>query len=123
MADIKTKIFTILLGVSFIYSLLIPQPRGTSIASPVYDIGENDIEFLYDLTFDKDGNRVMDQNIFEKAHSIIDDANRFIVMDMFLFNDEYDRKDSYPRCFKQASSKAHRKEKEQSSNGHSSHNG
>ncbi len=96
MADIKTKIFTILLGVSFIYSLLIPQPKGTSIASPVYDIGENDIEFLYDLTFDKDGNRVMDQNIFEKAYSVIDDANKFIVMDMFLFNDEYDRKDSYP---------------------------
>ena len=62
----------------------------------VHGVGENDVEFLYDLTFDKDGKKVMDQNIFEKAHSIIDDANEFVVMDMFLFNDEYDRKDSYP---------------------------
>ncbi|KDR95142.1 PLD-like domain-containing protein [Peptoclostridium litorale DSM 5388] len=96
MADIKTKIFSILLGVSFLYSVLIPQPQGTSIASPIYNVTEDDVEFLYDLTFDKEGGKVMDQNIFEKAHSIIDSADSFIVMDMFLFNDEYDRKDSYP---------------------------
>lgn len=96
MADIKTKIFSILLGVSFLYSVIIPQPQGTSIASPIYNVAEDDVEFLYDLTFDKEGSRVMDQNIFEKAYSIIDSAQQFIVMDMFLFNDEYDRKDSYP---------------------------
>lgn len=48
----------------------------------------SDIEFLADLTWiDDDGNRQVEQEIFDHVLSIIRSATKLIVLDMFLFND------------------------------------
>ena len=46
-----------------------------------------DVQFLRDLTYlDTDGNRIVEQQIFEAAFSMIRDARRFVLLDFFLFN-------------------------------------
>lgn len=54
------------------------------------------VEFLYDLTYEKDGEIVNDQRIFRKVLDLIREAEEFIIIDMFLFNDAYNREDSFP---------------------------
>jgi phosphatidylserine/phosphatidylglycerophosphate/cardiolipin synthase-like enzyme len=48
-----------------------------------------DLEFLYDLTYQRDGERVVEQQIFDRVMRMIDEAERFVILDMFLFNDEH----------------------------------
>jgi phosphatidylserine/phosphatidylglycerophosphate/cardiolipin synthase-like enzyme len=69
------------------YNVVRPLPEGTSVAGAYHAV--NDIEFLSDLTFQRDGERVVEQEIFPRLFQMIDEAERFIVIDMFLFNDEH----------------------------------
>lgn len=55
-----------------------------------------DVDFLYDLTYLKDGKRNSEQVIFENIIKTIEEAEQFIVIDMFLFNDDYDKPAQYP---------------------------
>lgn len=60
-------------------------PEGLSFAGPRRPVTQ--IEFLHDLTWvDPAGERHVDQQIFDGVLEIIDGAERFIVLDMFLFN-------------------------------------
>lgn len=86
-------IFTIVFLV-FLYGIFKPLPQGLSRQGDLY----NDIEvkFIYDLTYEQDGLVVHQQNIFQKALDIVAEAEEFIVMDMFLFNDDYDHNHQFP---------------------------
>lgn len=55
-----------------------------------------DVDFLYDLTYLKDGKRNSEQVIFENILKTIQEAEQFIIIDMFLFNDAYDETEQYP---------------------------
>ena len=77
-----------------VYGLFKPLPKDTSLNGPVRNV--EDITFLRDLTYQKNGETVRDQQIFKEVNKLIQDADEFIVMDMFLFNDEYERKVKYP---------------------------
>jgi phosphatidylserine/phosphatidylglycerophosphate/cardiolipin synthase-like enzyme len=46
------------------------------------------IEFLYDLTYRIGEEQILDQRIFDRVFDLIDSAEEFVVIDMFLFNDE-----------------------------------
>lgn len=77
-----------------VYGVFKPLPKDTSLNGPVRNV--EDITFLRDLTYQKNGETVRDQQIFKEVDKLIQDADEFIVMDMFLFNDEYERKVKYP---------------------------
>ncbi len=64
-----------------------PLPEGTSVLGPFHPVP--DLEFLYDLTYQRDGEQVVEQQIFDRIFQIIDEAERFITIDMFLFNGEH----------------------------------
>lgn len=52
------------------------------------------MEFLYDLTYaDESGEETHEQHIFDEVGSIIEEAEDFLLIDMFLFNDDYDHGD------------------------------
>ena len=68
-----------------------PVPQGISEKGPMRN---TDFEFIYDLSYEKNNDIVYEKNIFEKMKSLIGNARQFIVMDMFLFNDDYDRENS-----------------------------
>jgi phosphatidylserine/phosphatidylglycerophosphate/cardiolipin synthase-like enzyme len=68
------------------YGVSRPLPAGISIAGPLRTAS---VEVLADVTYLRAGERVSEQFIFQRVSEIIDRAERFIVIDMFLFNDEH----------------------------------
>lgn len=77
-----------------VYGVIKPLPKGISVEGEAYEV--SNVDFLYDLTYKKDGKKMQEQAIFDKVFKLISNAEKFIVIDMFLFNNDYDRKDSYP---------------------------
>lgn len=67
-----------------------PLPPGTSIRTRPFDLPEEDVRFLVDLTAgDPSGNRVVRQEIFDAVFAVIDRAREFVVLDVFLINDDH----------------------------------
>jgi len=65
---------------------LYPLPPGISFSGKLHAI--EDVVFLKDLTFiDGNGKRQVHQEIFDEAFKIISKAEKFILLDMFLYND------------------------------------
>lgn len=67
-----------------IYGIYKPLEEGLTLDGQPYH--NSRVEFLYDLTYEQDGMIVHQQNIFAKVLEIMDQAQEFIVLDMFLFN-------------------------------------
>lgn len=75
-------------------------PAGISIQSKQYKM--KNVQFLSDLTYEKDDETIMEHSIFNTTLHMIEDAKEFILIDVFLFNDDYDRsKGDYPAVAKQ----------------------
>src|SRR5699024_3704788 len=57
----------------------------------------DDIQFLYDLTYENKNEEIKtEQFIFSEAWKIIDEAEDFILVDMFLFNDYTSQDRNFP---------------------------
>lgn len=70
-------------------------PANLSYAGDIHETG--DIQFLYDLTYeDKLGERKVEQQIFDEAWKVIEEAEDFVLIDMFLFNDYTDQDRDFP---------------------------
>jgi phosphatidylserine/phosphatidylglycerophosphate/cardiolipin synthase-like enzyme len=62
-------------------------PEGIDYQSKEYCVGAEDIEFLYDLTYKNAvGETVHEQEIFDTIFTLIENARKYILIDMFLFN-------------------------------------
>jgi len=69
-----------------IYHSIKPLPDGLAADRPLR--GDGELRFLADYTWlDADGDRQVEHEIFDRVLSLIDGAERLIVLDMFLFND------------------------------------
>jgi HKD family nuclease len=73
-----------------------PLPKGISFEGPVHPIADADIDFLYDLTYSKAGKPVQEQMIFDRIYKAIEEAEEFIVIDMFLYNGYHDEGQVFP---------------------------
>jgi len=70
------------------HATLKPLPEGISYESEVREVPAEDVRFLFDLTYtDRNGERVHDQEIFDRVFELIDGADEYILIDMFLMND------------------------------------
>jgi hypothetical protein len=68
------------------YTHLQPMPEGTSFEGEAWP--SEQVEFLADLTWtDTGGERHVEQTIFDEVFEIIAGAERFLLVDMFLYND------------------------------------
>lgn len=88
----KVIIFIVLFGVivvPIIWSLVQKVPEGTSFEGDYHQVSS--IDFLADLTYQKEGAVLHELNILTQELDMIEAAQEFILMDMFLFNDAYDR--------------------------------
>ncbi len=73
----------LLIIVVFIYGF---TPSGRIFKGEVYNVPDENIDFLYDLTYKDDkGNLVYEHEIFNKVYEMVDNAEKFIILDMFLF--------------------------------------
>ena len=86
-------IILLLVIIPIIYSLNTKNPPGTNLSS---DFKDADCEFLYDLTYLKDGKRLHEKRIFKREMDLIKNAKDFLMVDFFLFNDEYPDSMSFP---------------------------
>ncbi len=82
--------------VLFTFHLTKPLPAGVSVEGPARSA--DGMEFLYDLTYQAGGERKVEQMIFDHVFSMIEDAEEFVVIDMFLFRGDAgeDKQDSDP---------------------------
>ncbi len=69
------------------YNTRRPLPPGVSVLGSLHPAP--DIEFLYDLTYVRDSDTTVEQEIFARVFEMIDAADAYIVLDMFLFNSEH----------------------------------
>ncbi len=92
-------IILILAGVIIMNGWRSSLPEGTSFEGPMRRVAN--IEFLYDLTYRERGETLYEQRIFDEKLSMIDNAESFIVMDFFLFNDDYNREYTFPNLSRQ----------------------
>ena len=77
----------VLIGLFFSGCMFKSMPIGTNYKSPVYSVAEDDLEFMFDLTYkNSDGKIVSEQEIFDSIFSLISDAHEYILLDLFLFN-------------------------------------
>lgn len=103
----KKKIFrniiiVVLIIAPLVVSFLSDNPRWISYSSEYYDI--EDFSFIYDLSYRKGEEIVREHSIFDENLRLISEAEKFIVADLFLFNDEYDKtKTKYPEFVKEYS--------------------
>ncbi|MEM1080242.1 MAG: phospholipase D family protein, partial [Pseudomonadota bacterium] len=71
--------------VTTVYHSVKPLPEGISVATPEFPV--QGVQFLADLTWvDDDDVRHTEQRIFDRMLELVDQAERLIVMDKFLFN-------------------------------------
>ena len=73
-------------------------PTGTSIKGNIYHVEK--VELLTDLTYVRDDERIIDQEILKRSLEIINEAENYVVIDMFLFNNLYPAEDTYPEITK-----------------------
>ena len=87
-------------------------PLGINYESPIRET-EN-AEFHYDLTYlDKDGNIQYDRNLWDATYKVIDDAKDYLIVEMFLFNDLYNKdKEHFPEFAKEYTERLIKKQKE-----------
>ena len=83
----------LLIIIPIIYSLNTKNPPGTNLSS---DFKDADCEFLYDLTYLKDGKRIHGKRICKREMELIKNAQDFLMVDFFLFNDEYPDSMTFP---------------------------
>lgn len=99
----KRKIFILLIStflliyiMTMIYQIKKPLPEGLSYEGKIHNATEEDIRFLFDLTY-KDGKEIkVDQQIFKQVFNAINEAEQFIVLDFFLYNGYYDKELNFP---------------------------
>lgn len=95
-SGVKYIVFIIIAvwGAFLIYSFFKPIPKGLSIEGEKRF--DTKLSLLYDITYQKNGKREIEQQIFESIFKIIEESEKFIVLDMFLFNKDYDKNEAYP---------------------------
>ena len=76
------------------YSLATKNPEGTNVES---EFAPAEAEFIYDLSYVKDGEKIHEQKIFDREMEIIADAKEFLMVDLFLFNATYDKDVDCPK--------------------------
>jgi len=65
--------------------LLLPRPVSVALAGPVRQA--DNLRFFHDDSWiDAQGNRQLQQSVFDKKFELINNAQQFVLLDMFLFN-------------------------------------
>ncbi|UAL45509.1 phospholipase D family protein [Sutcliffiella horikoshii] len=77
-----------------VYHSYKPLPQGVSFEGEVHNVSE--VDFLYDITYGEKDNLQKEHAIFDRIYEVIDEAEEFIVIDMFLFNGYHDGEMDYP---------------------------
>jgi hypothetical protein len=71
------------------YQTVKPLPENININSADYRVTADELGFIGDITYTRsDSQRVSEQEIFDTIYDIIDTAEHYILLDMFLYNSD-----------------------------------
>lgn len=100
----RLSITRILLGLLVLWLIAVmiyqtnkPLPAGVSYESPIYSVDH--VNFYYDLTYPAAGSGdrfTQKRHIYDRVLKMIDEANQYVVIDMFLFNNYVHNGQKYP---------------------------
>ena len=63
-------------------------PPGSHVKTPWYALEPSQVDLLFDLTFTgPNGERIVEQEIFDAVFEMVEKADRFLLLDFFLYND------------------------------------
>lgn len=80
-------IFCALLIITMLINGFKPMPKGTDTTGTVFNISDDSVKFLCDVTYvDSKGTRVVEQEIFDEIFTMIKQAKKVILADIFLIN-------------------------------------
>jgi phosphatidylserine/phosphatidylglycerophosphate/cardiolipin synthase-like enzyme len=72
-----------------LFNILKPLPEGVSVEGKEIFILKDEIEFLYDITYlDNENQRISEQEIFDRVFEMIENADHYILVDMFLIRSD-----------------------------------
>ncbi len=80
-----------------IYQTHKPLPAGVSYESPLYTVDQ--VQFYYDLTYPAPGSGdrfTQKRHIYDRILQMVNEADQFVVIDMFLFNNYVHKGQQYP---------------------------
>ena len=84
-------VFLVIYLLVVLYNIFKPLPAGIGMEGQIYSLNEDSIEFLYDLTYENEnGEIVAEQQIFDRILQMIEEAEDYILLDMFLFDTQED---------------------------------
>ncbi|MFB1080997.1 phospholipase D-like domain-containing protein [Jeotgalibacillus sp. JSM ZJ347] len=86
--------FLITYLIIFTYHQYKSLPEGISIISAEHRAGS--VEFYRDLTYEENGERVLDHQIYDRVYEMVDEAENFIVMDIFMMDGRVSEEKGYP---------------------------
>lgn len=81
-----------------IYQTNKPLPAGVSYESPLYTVDH--VNFYYDLTYPAPGTGdrfTQKRQIYDRILKMIDSAQQYVIIDIFLFNDYVHKGQKYPK--------------------------
>ena len=81
----KFRLIILNISISLLILSCVSLPEGLSTKSEIYNA--DNVDFYYDLTYQKDGKTEYERQIWEQAYDILDNAKEFFLMDIFVFND------------------------------------
>ncbi len=101
----RLPVIRIMLGLLVVWLIAVmlyqthkPLPAGVSYESPLYTVDH--VNFYYDLTYPAPGSGdrfTQKRHIYDRILQMVDEADRFIVIDMFLFNNYVHKGQAYPK--------------------------
>ncbi|WP_051189165.1 phospholipase D family protein [Halalkalibacillus halophilus] len=83
--------------VTLFYHQFKPLPEGISYAGDTHELTEGQIDFLYDLTYQSGGEEQYEHEIWDTVFETIEEAEEFLVIDMFMINESADEDRDYPK--------------------------
>ncbi|MFY4776899.1 phospholipase D family protein [Metabacillus sp. RGM 3146] len=103
-------VIILILGMTMIYNCYKPLPEGLSYEGPVHRV--SDIRMYSNLSYKKGEKEVHQEEIFPRFNQMINEADRFIVIDLFLYNNYIDDGVKYPKISEQLTQTLIKKKKQ-----------
>lgn len=81
---------------TIIYHQIKPLPEGVSYQGDIHAMNDSDVEFIFDLTYQAGEATIYERGIMSEVMTLIEEAESFIIFDMFMFNETSNEEGDYP---------------------------
>ncbi|QKS72946.1 hypothetical protein FLK61_40830 [Paenalkalicoccus suaedae] len=81
---------------TIIYHQVKALPEGVSVATEPRSLSDDDVTFLVDHTYQQGDDEIVEHEIFDELYAAIENAEEFLIIDMFMVNETSNESRMYP---------------------------